>query len=372
MRLKVTRVIRATLVLPVPAILVTLALPRRAILVTRARPKHAILVTRVQPRHATLAIHAQLKTRAIHVTHAIRALQKNNGTFVTAVIREPACRALFFASALLLQTACAHGEPTPAPETVKIPAGVFVLGSTHQEREYAYQLDEAAYGHSRTRSTKWYDQERLRKQATTGDFEITVTPITNEQYSRFIAAGNHPAPNVDKETWQTYALIHPFERTRKHAWKNNQPPTGREQHPVVLISYNDATAYADWLSESRNEQWRLPTEDEWEKAVRGTEGHFFPWGNKFDSDKLNSHDSGPFDTVAVGTRSTAGPFGLLDGAGQVFEWILTPDDTQTKRAWVKGGSWDDKGCGVCRPAARHSRPRFLKHILVGFRLVRTP
>ena len=41
-----------------------------------------------------------------------------------------------------------------------------------------------------------------------------------------------------------------------------------------------------------------------------------------------------------------------------------------KRAWVKGGSWDDKGCGVCRPAARHSRPIELKHILIGFRLVK--
>ena len=64
----------------------------------------------------------------------------------------------------------------------------------------------------------------------------------------------------------------------------------------------------------------------------------------------------------------ASPFGLYDAAGQVFEWTATP--AGTGRFMVKGGSWDDKGCGICRPAARHSRPAGLKHILIGFRLVR--
>ena len=65
--------------------------------------------------------------------------------------------------------------------------------------------------------------------------------------------------------------------------------------------------------------------------------------------------------------SGASPFGLLDGAGQVFEWTSTPKGKS--RYLVKGGSWDDKGCGVCRPAARHGRPKYIKHILIGFRLV---
>ena len=58
---------------------------------------------------------------------------------------------------------------------------------------------------------------------------------------------------------------------------------------------------------------------------------------------------------------------MLDAAGQVFEWVAAEKDQ--KRAWVKGGSWDDKGCGVCRPSARHTRPKTLKHILIGFRVV---
>jgi formylglycine-generating enzyme required for sulfatase activity len=75
--------------------------------------------------------------------------------------------------------------------------------------------------------------------------------------------------------------------------------------------------------------------------------------------------------VPVGRiRAGASPYGLLDGAGQVFEWTATP--AGPGRHIVKGGSWDDKGCGVCRPAARHGRPDNIKHILIGFRLVREP
>jgi formylglycine-generating enzyme required for sulfatase activity len=73
--------------------------------------------------------------------------------------------------------------------------------------------------------------------------------------------------------------------------------------------------------------------------------------------------------MAVGTFPLgASPFGLLDAAGQVFEWTGTAKGKT--RYLVKGGSWDDKGCGICRPAARHSRPAAIKHILIGFRLVR--
>ena len=64
----------------------------------------------------------------------------------------------------------------------------------------------------------------------------------------------------------------------------------------------------------------------------------------------------------------AGPYGVLDGVGQVFEW--TSSSSQPGYRTVKGGSWDDRGCGVCRPAARHARPEYLKHILIGFRVMR--
>jgi len=253
------------------------------------------------------------------------------------------------------------------PETVLVPAGKFQMGSGEAEREAAYVLDETAYGHARTRKWKWYDGE-VAGTKTTQAYRITKTPITNAEYSAFVKASGYTPPGVDQSTWEGYGLIHPFSRTRRFAWIDDSPPKGRDQHPVVLISIKDAQAYAKWLSQKTGEVWRLPEETEWEKASRGIGGRTYPWGGRFDPDKLNSHDLGPFDTTPVGSYPDgASPFGLLDAAGQVFEWTSTKAGNE--RFIVKGGSWDDKGCGICRPAARHSRPASLKHILIGFRLV---
>jgi formylglycine-generating enzyme required for sulfatase activity len=255
------------------------------------------------------------------------------------------------------------------PELAAVPAGAFIAGSDRGEREAAYRLDAGAYGHDLTRRGRWYESEPPRQTAATSAFAITVTPITNARYAAFVDATGRPVPAVDAETWAGYGLVHPFERTRRHAWHDGRPPTGRADHPVVLVSHQDARAYAEWLSAETGERWRLPTETEWEKAARGTDGRRFPWGDSFEPSRLNSHDRGPFDTVPVGSYPAgASPFGLLDASGQVFEWTATP--AGAGRFIVKGGSWDDKGCGVCRPAARHARPAELKHILIGFRLVR--
>ncbi len=234
----------------------------------------------------------------------------------------------------------------------------------------AYRLDEDAYGHSRTRTRRWYENEREPRQISLPAYAITRDLITNADYAEFVRATGHRSPDVTPPVWAGYGLIHPYSRTRRHAWP--EPgiiPRGREDHPVVMVAMSDARAYARWLSGKTGDVWRLPTEEEWEKAARGTDGQAFPWGKTFEPRHLNSHDLGPFDTVPVGTYPDgASPFGMLDAAGQVFEW--TSSTYTTGRYVVKGGSWDDKGCGICRPAARHTRPEDLKHILIGFRLVR--
>ena len=235
--------------------------------------------------------------------------------------------------AILLGFACAWGgargtlanQAFTDPQSVLIAAGPFIAVSDQAEREAAYVLDEAAYGHNRTRKSGWYDRERQRATLHLPAYEIIRTSITNAQYAAFLRETGHPAPNVDEATWKGYRLIHPFARTRRHAWHDQQPPVGRDAHPV-------------------------------------------PWGDRFNLAHLNSHDAGPFDTLPVGSfPDGASPFGLLDAAGQVFEWTSSPGNPG--RFLVKGGSWDDKGCGVCRPAARHARPAGIKHILIGFRLV---
>ena len=272
--------------------------------------------------------------------------------------------AVFLLSLASISPAVAGGgsnDDGSLPALMAIPEGAFIAGSDAAERE-------AAYGHSVTRKNRWYDSERLRQSLHTPAYRITKTTITNAQYAAFIAATGHPAPDVDKASWKGYRLVHPYSRSRPFAWAGAALPSGREQHPVVLVSHGDAVAYAAWLSAKTKQTWRLPSEIEWEKAVRGVAGAYFPWGNEFDGARLNSHDAGPFSTLPVGSfPAGAGPFGLLDGAGQVFEWTSTPK--ADGRYLVKGGSWDDKGCGFCRPAARHGRPEGIKHILIGFRLV---
>jgi len=257
---------------------------------------------------------------------------------------------------------------TPHPPLVVVPAGPFIAGSDSAEREFAYKLDEAAYGHSRTRERGWYDSETDASAQKADSFLIMSTPVTNAEYAAFVNATGHRAPDVDEVTWKSYRLIHPYSRTRRHAWQDGQPPEDRDDHPVVLVSYADAQTYANWLSERTDRHFRLPEAAEWEKAARGTDGQVFPWGNDYDPARLNSHDLGPFDTSPVGAYPTGvSPYGMLDAAGQVFEWTAT--GAGNRRHFVKGGSWDDKGCGICRPAARHSRPDDIKHILVGFRLI---
>lgn len=261
--------------------------------------------------------------------------------------------------------------PSSAPPVVAIPAGNFVMGSDEAERQYAYDLDAMAYGSPITREQRWYGSELSRHQHWTAAFEIARTPVTNAQYAIFVKATGYAPPDVDKNTWQKYGFIHPYERTRKFVWRDGKPPKNRENHPVVLVSWEDAAAYCQWISDATGRRWRLPTEAEWEKAARGTDGRYFPWGMTWDPFRLDSADRGSFDTAPVGKHlSGASPFGVMDTAGSVYQWTST--SAGAGRFFVKGGSWDDKGCGVCRPAARSSRPGFVKHIIVGFRVLREP
>jgi formylglycine-generating enzyme required for sulfatase activity len=271
--------------------------------------------------------------------------------------------ALLFA---LCATQQVQAEDDVIPPVVVVPAGWFWQGSDAVERQYAYQIDEQVYGHDLSRRNRWYDIEGDKWRVHLLDFNIGKTPVTNEQYAAFIKDTGHPAPEMTKDEWNRQGLIYNYDTIQPFLWSNGTYPKGRGNHPVVLVSWQDAEAYVQWLSQKTGKQWSLPDELHWEKAVRGPEGTFYPWGNIFEPDQLNSGDRGPFDTTPVG-QFEAGPFGLYDGAGQVFEWTAT--SAQAGYRIVKGGSWDDRGCGVCRPAARHARPEHLKHILIGFRVM---
>ncbi len=87
------------------------------------------------------------------------------------------------------------------------------------------------------------------------------------------------------------------------------------------VSWNEAAAYANWLSKKTGEDYRLPTEAQWEKAARGTKGWIYPWGNEFDKNLCNSDECGLDRTSPVGIfPGGESPYGSMDMAGNVWEW----------------------------------------------------
>ncbi len=265
----------------------------------------------------------------------------------------------------------AAGTKTPghiSAQRLTVPAGPFVMGSLPDEREYGYRLDENLHNSTAARRNRWFEVE-TRKTLELPAYRIDSTPVTNAAYFEFVQQTQHRQPFVTPELWRSYRLIHNYDAVQRFLWQAGKPPQGRDQHPAVLVSRADAAAYCRWRGEREGRPLRLPTEAEWEKAARGTDGRYFPWGNAFLASRLNSYDKGPYDTVPVGQFPQGkSPYGVLDMAGQVFEWTSTPYRGDPQRYTVKGGSWDDYP-GVTRSAARHGRPADIKHILIGFRCV---
>jgi iron(II)-dependent oxidoreductase len=127
-------------------------------------------------------------------------------------------------------------------------------------------------------------------------FKMDKYLVTNAQYALFVAATGYRAP-LD--------------------WKDGKIPKGRKLHPVTMVTWSDARAYAKWAGK------RLPTEEEWEKAARGTDGRRWPWGNKMDPTKLNTYYTVGTTTPVTKYPQGASPYGLLDMAGNVNEWTST-------------------------------------------------
>ena len=192
-------------------------------------------------------------------------------------------------------------------EMIPIPAGEFTMGSDDRSSD-----EKPAH-------TVYMDT-----------YEIGKYPVTVAQYRKFCTATGRAMPKAPD--W---------------GWKNN--------HPIVNVSWFDAEAYCKWAG------GRLPTEAEWEKAAKGTDGRTYPWGDRWDKNKCANHALNLTSTAPVGSYPAgASPYGCMDMAGNVWEWCAdrydgyyyetspsrNPKGSSSGNSRVlRGGGWDNDGDG---------------------------
>jgi len=249
---------------------------------------------------------------------------------------------------------------------ITVPAGQFVAGSTPEERAQAYDDYQQTAGTDAARDNKWFDREEDRHVEQMPAFRIDLMPVTQSQFAEFVLAGHVPPLVIDEATWKAQGFRQDYAtEVARFVWRDGRPPAGREDHPVVLVTWTEADRYCAWRGELAGAKRRLPTAHELEKAARGDSGLSYPWGNTFEPTKLNSGVGGPRDTVPVGTFTVgASPYGALDLAGNVFHWTSTP--ALDGKMLVKGSAWEDFA-GVGRGASGHGRAKHVRHVIVGFR-----
>ena len=265
------------------------------------------------------------------------------------------------------------------PSFVFIPGGEFILGSDRPERDFAYQISaefiatseqDIARALAGLRQNRWFDHETERQTSFLHGFCLSRNLVTNQEYQEFILATNYNSLKISQAEYQEQGfLVHDYAKVREFLWENDTYPAGTDKHPVVLISYKDALAYAHWKGQKTKFSYGLPSAQEWEKAARGEEGKYFPWGNTWREDGTNTAASGLSYTSAIASFPwSKSQYGVEDMAGNVFEYTSTLK-SQGTRVVMKGCSWDDLP-GFCRGAYSHTRPTDSKHILFGFRLVK--
>lgn len=222
------------------------------------------------------------------------------------------------------QTA-SHGETAPDGMIV-VPAGEFTKGGEDSLTLNLARRLSLASSSVQQLLGDWPETPHLES------FLLDAYEVTNRQYGEFLKSLSES---------RQQSPLHgddPQERVPA-AWKDtdfNQP-----DQPVVGVDWHDATAYCRWLGK------RLPTADEWERAARGVEGRFYPWGDTFERGRCNTAESSRnASTEAVGSNvDCKSPEGVYDMVGNADEWTSTKGQMQSgaEARIVRGGSWAENG-----------------------------
>ena len=228
-------------------------------------------------------------------------------------------------------------------EMVLVPADKFLMGTSQEqlaELKRRYKWDH-----------EWMRRETPQRRVYVEDFYIDKYLVTNAEYERFVEATSH-VTEAEIEGWG-WVWEESLKKVEGADWRHPSGPEStiedRMDHPVVMVSWNDAAAYADWAGK------RLPTEVKWEKAARGAQGWLWPWGNEWDERKANTIEAGTHSITPVGSYPAgASSYGCLDMAGNVWEWMADwlkaypgsdymDKDLGEKYKVLRGGSWNGYG-----------------------------
>jgi len=216
---------------------------------------------------------------------------------------------------------------------VEIPRGTFWMG--------AQKDDPDAPGYDPEADP---DEAPVHK-VTVGPFSLARHPVTNAEYAVFVEER---------------------EKDPAEYWANGSIPQGKEQHPVVNVSWKDATEFSEWLSGRVSKvedeiEIRLPSEAEWEYAARGKEGRRYPWGNDKPNDRLANFGMLVGDTTPVGSyQEGATSEGVQDLAGNVLEWCADRYRPYGDSEPNEPAGSDDDASRVLRGGSFSLRPRYLR------------
>ena len=269
-------------------------------------------------------------------------------------------------------------------EMILVPAGEFIMGSDADEIARLAIKQELV------------EDEMPRHRVYLDTFYIDTYEVTNAHFQQFVHATGYRT-QAEREDWGWADTGDEWGKVNGATWRAPLGPGSSiaelEQHPVIQVSQEDAKAYCAWAGK------RLPTEAEWEKAARGTDGRIYPWGDQFDGTRLNFcdahcqrswHDQASNDgyryTAPVGHYAgDKSPYGAYDMAGNVREWVADwydenyyknsptrnpPGPASGEQAVLRGGGWVNTARNVRVPFRSRLEPA-QRYGYVGIRCTKT-
>lgn len=247
----------------------------------------------------------------------------------------------------------------PIPmKVVRIPEGPVVMGTSDLQ---VMILESEPDWPREERFSNFFRDEQPQHTLHLPAFSIGLSLVTNAQYLEYVIATGADFPRV---------------------WRGLTYPEGQAEYPVSALPWPSAQGYCKWLAEVCNLPVRLPTEAEWERAARGEDDRFYPWGNEFNPYRINSAESYTRGTTPVFLHSPASdsPWGVAGMSGNVWEWTSSAfmpypydpadgrEDQSTRVArTVRGGAWMYSR-RLARCSAREGLLPDVKSPTVGFRV----